>query len=349
MRYSLQIRVRIVVLMAKFESPRETRRALQRENTPDIPTEKAIKNIQDKFLETGSVQDRERSGRSSSMTEEKKQEIIEVLENTPMTTIQSVSQEVNISKLVVHRTMRYVLKYKPYKMHLTQEIYDEDKDLRVEMAELLIPIIDDQRHDGLLFFSDEATFHLSGVVNKHNCRIWAESNPFVTIDIARNSPKINVWCAMSSEEIVGPFFFEEDTVNQENYSNMLENYLYPILQRKRLTKRIFFQQDGAPAHFSKQVRAWLSQKFNNRWIGRGGPISWAPRSPDLTPLDFFLWGHVKTQVYKRKVANIDELKARIIEEIRAIGKETLHNVFSEVKKRLNFCIEVQGDTFEQYL
>ena len=40
---------------------------------------------------------------------------------------------------------------------------------------------------------------------------------------------------------------------------------------------------------------------------------------------------------------------RIIEEIQAIGKKTLHNVFSEVKKRLNFCIEVRGDTFEQYL
>ena len=124
--------------------------------------------------------------------------------------------------------MRYVLKYKPYKMHLTQEMYDEDKDLRVEMAELLIPIIDDQQNDGLIFSSDEAIFHLSGIVNKHNCRIWRETNPFITIDVAMNSPKIIVWCAMSSEEIVGPFFFDEDTVNHENYFDMLEDYFYPI-------------------------------------------------------------------------------------------------------------------------
>ena len=98
-----------------------------------------------------------------------------------------------------------------------------------------------------------------------------------------------------------------------------------------MTSRICFQQDGAPPHFSKRVRTWLDQKFDNRWIGRGGPISWAPRSPDLTPLDFFLWGHVKSNVYKTTVKDINTLKARITEEIRAIDKETLHNGFLEVK------------------
>ncbi|PNF43619.1 hypothetical protein B7P43_G03107, partial [Cryptotermes secundus] len=36
-------------------------------------------------------------------------------------------------------------------------------------------------------------------------------------------------------------------------------------------------------------KMWF-QNFGNREIGRGGPITWPPRSPDLTPLDFFLWG-----------------------------------------------------------
>ena len=42
---------------------------------------------------------------------------------------------------------------------------------------------------------------------------------------------------------------EEDTVNQQNYLNMLESYFNPIIQKKRLHKIIIFQQDGAPAHF----------------------------------------------------------------------------------------------------
>ena len=85
--------------MAKLESPREVRRILQREELSDIPTEKTIRNIYDKFLETGSVQDRERPGRSSSVTEEKKEQIAEILAKIPMTSVRKVSQEVNMSKL----------------------------------------------------------------------------------------------------------------------------------------------------------------------------------------------------------------------------------------------------------
>ena len=95
--------------------------------------------------------------------------------------------------------------------------------------------------------------------------------------------------------------------------------------------------------------AWLKQKFNDSWIGRRGSISWAPQSPNLTPMDYFLWGHLKINVYKARVQDINDLKTRIIEEIRAISKETLHDVFLEVEKRLKFCVEVHGDTFEQYL
>ena len=67
---------------------------------------------------------------------------------------------------------------------------------------------------------------------------------------------------------------------------MLKNYFYPTMQRKRLNNKMIFQQDGAPPHLSK-VRTWLNEKFNGRWIGRGGSISWTPRSPDSMPLDFF--------------------------------------------------------------
>jgi len=64
-----------------------------------------------------------------------------------------------------------------------------------------------------------------------------------------NSPKLTVWCAMSSNEIVGPFFFEEPTVDSEDYLNMLKNFFYPFLQKKRITNKIIFQQDGASIHF----------------------------------------------------------------------------------------------------
>ena len=51
---------------------------------------------------------------------------------------------------------------------------------------------------------------------------------------------------------------------------------------------MIFQQDGTSPHFSKEIRTWLNENFNGKWIGRSGPISWTPHSPDLTPFDFVL-------------------------------------------------------------
>ena len=59
---------------------------------------------------------------------------------------------------------------------------------------------------------------------------------------------------------------KNETVNRQNYLQMLKNYFYPTMQRKRLNNKMIFQQDGAPLHFSK-VRTWLNVKFNERWIG----------------------------------------------------------------------------------
>lgn len=72
-----------------------------------------------------------------------------------------------------------------------------------------------------------------------------------------------------------------------------------------LTTDLYFQQDGAPPHYAVQVRQYLNDKFGNKWIGRGGPIQWPPRSPDLTPLDFYLWGEIKRLVYTNRDSEIN--------------------------------------------
>ncbi|OXU32204.1 hypothetical protein TSAR_007998 [Trichomalopsis sarcophagae] len=48
----------------------------------------------------------------------------------------------------------------------------------------------------------------------------------------------------------------------------------------------------------------------NRWIGRGGPIAWPPRLPDLTPLDFYLWGYLKDTVYSERPTTANDMRMR---------------------------------------
>ena len=73
-------------------------------------------------------------------------------------------------------------------------------------------------------------------------------------------------------------------------------------------EEIYFQQDGAPPHYHRDVRAYLKATFPNRWIGRRGSVEFPARSPDLTPMDFFLWGYLKDKAYGSKPATVDELK-----------------------------------------
>jgi hypothetical protein len=76
-------------------------------------------------------------------------------------------------------------------------------------------------------------------------------------------------------------------------------------------EKAFCVLDGAPPHFHNEVRSYLDERFRNRWFGRGGPMEWPPRSPDLTLIDFFLWGLMKDNVYVHPLpTTLHQLKTR---------------------------------------
>ena len=60
------------------------------------------------------------------------------------------------------------------------------------------------------------------------------------------------------------------------------------------------------------------REISENWIGRQDPLPWSPRSPDITPLVFYMWGYVKSTVYPSPVTRIDNLKKGITDEIMII-------------------------------
>ncbi|GFY74769.1 putative DD41D transposase [Trichonephila inaurata madagascariensis] len=101
---------------------------------------------------------------------------------------------------------------------------------------------------------------------------------------------------------------------------MIIDYFWPELEYMDLDS-MWFQQDGATSHTAHVTIDLLKNKFDERVISRNGPVDWPPRSCDLTPLDFFLWGYVKSLVYANKPTTLEELKANIEREIAAVSAE----------------------------
>jgi hypothetical protein len=157
--------------------------------------------------------------------------------------------------------------------------------------------------------------------------------------------------------VIGPFFFD-GTVTSAAYRDILETQVRLALfalQETQNFPRIIWQQDGAPAHCGRIVKEYLNEIFLF-WIGRGGNIPethWPPRSPDLTPCDFALWGILKERVYgsNPRPRTVEQLKDRIVEEFQVLRNDgrLCKKITRSVARRYEICVRENGRHFEHLM
>ena len=92
----------------------------------------------------------------------------------------------------------------------------------------------------------------------------------------------------------------------------------------------------------------LDATFPNRCTGRDGSTHWPPRSPDITPLDFYLWRYVKGKMFSTPVADITNLKVRITDAFAAVTEDMLENTWTEIDYRLYVLRATKGARVEVY-
>lgn len=349
-KYTNQQRLQIIkIYYRNSESVTATLRAL----TPIFgrnsrPSRQAITSLVQKFESTYSLCDvpvpvRQRTGRSN-------ENIVAVqasVADDPNQSIPRRSQELGIPQTTLWRILRKDLGLHPYKIKLTQELKPLDHLKRRTFSDWALEKL---RHDPdfhrKIIFSDEAHFWLNGFVNKQNMRYWSGNNPHVLHETQLHPQKITVWCGFHAGGVIGPFFFVDAnnhhvTVNGERYRAMITGFFRPQLQGMNLGD-MWFQQDGATSHTAHVTIDLLKQTFGERLISRNGPVDWPPRSCDLTPLDFFLWGYVKSLVYANKPTTLQELRDNIEREIAAVSAETCGRVIENWVQRIDRCKRARG-------
>lgn len=269
----------------------------------------------------------------------------------PQISSRRIEREIGIPRSTFLKIMK-VFKYHAYHITLVQELQLQHFQQRIEFCQWALQIIEnDPDFFNVVLFSDEAKFQSDGELNRHNCHYWSDVNPhwFRTVNRQRRWG-LMVWCGIVNGHFIGPYFFEEN-VNQHTYLRLIRDELPGLMEDVDLQtrRRMWFQQDGAAPHFARIVRAFLNEHYNNRWIGREGPVNWPACSPDLTSPDFYLWGYLKNTVFEQRPTTRADMQDRIRRACAAIPRQTLLNTVRHFQRRLILCLQANGRNFEHLL
>ena len=265
-----------------------------------IPSKRVFTRVQQALRDNGCLPSFAlHSEREIVQTINTRENILDMVQRSPRLSTRRMASRVGLSRMNVWRTLHEENFY-PYHDQRVQHLEPGDHAQRMDLCHWV------NAHPELLnviLFTDEGSFTRDGINNLRNVHTWAHCNPHATcVTHFQRRFSLNVWCGMLGNRLIGPFVFDNNLTGN-TYEAFLRNELPGLLEDIPLMIRsqMYFQHDGAPPHYTIRVRELLNELFPNRWLGRGGPVAWPPRSPDLTPLDYYLWGHMKTLVYETKV------------------------------------------------
>lgn len=354
MNYSKNELVDMIFVLGEADKNCLLAERLYRTKYPErrIPSPRCFQSAMERFISTGSVEYLKRKVVNRITTNDDKElEVLLEVEENPQVSSRTLALLCNTSQSTVSRTMRKY-KFHPYHIELHQELHEEDFPRRVTYCQWLRgQIAVNPNFLKTIMFSDEATFRSNGAVNRHNMHYYATENPHWVREVQhQNHWSVNAWCGILNTRIIGPYFFNEP-LNGRSYLQFLQQELPLLLGELDDNEQVnmWLQQDGAPPHFYREVREYLDQHYVQRHISRGGFVAWPPRSCDLTPLDFFLWGFIKDRVYVTKPTTREDMMNRIRDVCQTITPIMLSNVRENIGMRIDKCIEQEGRVFEHLL
>ena len=100
-------------------------------------------------------------------------------------------------------------------------------------------------------------------------------------------------------------------INQIKYRNILSGLIEQLHDDE--LRDGYFQQDNAPPHVTLNTLSYIREFYDDRVISKD---LYPARSPDLTPCDCFLFGHLKNVIYKNRPATLEDLQqAKLLKSV----------------------------------
>jgi len=209
-QYSITQRSQFVTLYYQYGSSAEAAREFGRLNPGiPVPTKPTILTAVRRHEVIGSQSNRKRALVKRATTEENVTNILAAIETNPHSSLRGLSAQSGLSHMTIHRILNEY-KYHPYKVQLVHRLLPTDYGRRINFCETILEkSLEDATFLERICFGDEATFYLNGTFNHHNMRLWSTSNPHWVLEKKfQETPKVNVWCGIFGNRVVGPFFFD---------------------------------------------------------------------------------------------------------------------------------------------
>lgn len=279
--------------------------------------------------------------------------VLACIEAQPASSCRVVERETGIDKARVQRIL-HKYKFKPYKFKIVHNLHPGDAERRLVFSNWFIQQIQTNENFATnVIWSDEAYFTSSGIFNRHNTRNWSQVNRHLIFERERQGRfGFSVACFILGRHIVYRIY--EGGLTGNSYLGILQEVIPELLGDNIPLARfneLYFQQDGAPAHNAQIVTDFLNYTFPQKWIGTNGPIRWPARSPDLSVLDFFLWGYLQNNIYSSRRRTVQQLREATVEAFENLRRRSvvLLNSLRRITKMCQYCIRVNGNHFEQFL
>lgn len=277
--------------------------------------------------------------------------VLACVEATPSQSCRVLEQEVGVPKTRVQRILTKY-KFRPYKIKIVHHLHPGDAERRLLFCNWYLEQIRiDNNFARFIIWSDEAYFSSAGIFNRHNTRHWSQENHHVIFEREQQGRfGFSVACFILGRQI--QYRIYEGNLSGERYLEILEDVIPVLLENVPVAhlNRIYFQQDGAPAHNARNVQPFLENNFPLKWIGTNGPIRWPPRSPDLSVLDFFLWGYLQNKVYSTRHRTIDELRNATNAAFQNLQGRSIIilNALKRITTLCLHCVRENGNHFQQF-
>ena len=160
-------------------------------------------------------------------------------------------------------------------------------------------------------------------------------NPRYVINSTRSAPKVMIWGAITANGRAGLHFVPAgETVNAERYLKIIKEKVPPFMAIRSTT---ILQQDGAPAHKSKEVQRWVNSNDGFTLLR-----NWPGNSPDLSPIEN-CWSFIKSKLQEKQCSS----KLELIEMIKSvwtteISHDYCQRLFQSMPRRISECLRKKG-------